>query len=138
MVSKSSTESELIALSDYYTWIMELHDCLNEMGIVTDTPMLLQDNESVIKLITSGNFSHRTRHLKARTMYIADAVKENKIVLKKIHTSWMLSDVLNKVLQGRLFLFTVRLVLGHVDEEMNDQQLIDLRERVDITTMRRM
>jgi len=76
MVSKSSTESELIALSDYYTWIMQLHECLKELGIVTAVPVIHQDNESVIKLLTSRNFSHRTRYLKARTLYVADESKD--------------------------------------------------------------
>lgn len=42
MVSQSSRESELIALLDYYTWIIQLHECLKEIGIVTAVPVIHQ------------------------------------------------------------------------------------------------
>ena len=70
MVSKSSTESELIALSDFCTIVIEFNHFLSELGLTTDIPIIYQDNESVLKLMKSQNFSHRTRHLKARSAFL--------------------------------------------------------------------
>jgi len=52
----------------------------------------------------------------------------------------MIADLMNKVLQGSLLRWTVRLVLGHVDEPVgqNESKNLNLRERVDITKLRRM
>jgi len=62
LVNKSSTESELIALSDFCTIVIEFNHFLSELGLTTDIPIIYQDNESVLKLMKNQNFSHRTQN----------------------------------------------------------------------------
>jgi len=50
----------------------------------------------------------------------------------------MIADLMNKVLQASLLRWTARLVLlGHIDElaGQNENKHLNLRERVDITTL---
>ena len=112
LVSKSSTESELIALSDYCTVVMEVHDCLSEMKLTTNVPIIFQDNESVLKFISNGNFSHRTRHLKARSSFVTELISNKRMDVEKLDTTLMLADVMNKVLSGKLFRLFVDKIMG--------------------------
>jgi len=129
LVSKSSTESELIALSDFCTIVIELNDFLSELGLTNECPIIYQDNESVLKLIKNNNFSHRTRHLKARSAFVGEMGLNGKILLQKLSATLMLADVMNKVLVGKLFRVFVAKIMGH---EVTAADGTDLRERVDV------
>ena len=62
IVTKSSTEAELVAASDSIPIAYYFRDILQDLGYDT-TIILLQDNVSTIQLIKNGSTSLRTKHI---------------------------------------------------------------------------
>jgi hypothetical protein len=103
--SKSSTESELIALSDYSTFVIWARNFLTSQGYASTQPAIIyQDNLSTMALIEKGRpASERTRHINIRYFFIKDKVQSGDIELKYLPTEEMVADILTKPLQGELF-----------------------------------
>jgi hypothetical protein len=103
-VSKSPTEAELVALSDNVGFVELFHKFVSfVLNCKIDTPMVYQDNTSVISLVTAGGGMMRTKHLCTRMYLVMEALKEGKINVKYVHTSEMFADGLTKVLDGAVF-----------------------------------
>lgn len=104
LVAKSSTEAELIAISDGLSQAIWLRNLLGAQGYDMKPIILYQDNMSTITLIKKGkSTSERTRHVDLRYFFIADRVKNNEVVVKYMPTKEMLADLHTKPLQGALF-----------------------------------
>ena len=67
--------------------------------------LMLQDNNSSIKLETKGkaSSSNRTRHINTRYFFIADQVQAGEVSIKYLPTGKMVADYFTKLLQGALF-----------------------------------
>jgi len=105
IVSKSSTESELIGLSDALSMIIWVRDFLTAQGYPMDAAVIYQDNKSTINLAEKGrSTSERTRHVNIRYFFIHDRIKSGEVKVMHMPTKDMLSDILTKPLQGSLFL----------------------------------
>jgi hypothetical protein len=97
ITTKSSTESELVAISDVIRQVLWLRNFLEAQGYVLPPVKLFEDNLSTIALIKSGKSnSSRTRH-------IADKVLSKEVEVEYMPTDSMLADILTKPLQGSLF-----------------------------------
>ena len=104
LVSKSSTESELIACSDFVSSIIAIRNLLLELGFIVPPATIFQDNMSTLKLIELGRpASERTKHVAVRFFFIKDRVDAKEIQLQYCPTSDMLADILTKPLHGSLF-----------------------------------
>ena len=102
--TKSSTECELVALSDSATQIIWTRNFLEEQGIIMKPAKIYQDNMSTIALVKNGKSnSDRTRHIAIRFFFIADRVASNELCIEYMPTEEMLADILTKPLQGTLF-----------------------------------
>jgi hypothetical protein len=105
IATKSSTEAELVALTDVMSEIEKANEYMEEQGVKLDVPIVYQDNMSTIAIVTDlhgGNV--RTRHLCARRAIAYEAVEVRKsMCIRYIRTADMLADVLTKPLGGRLF-----------------------------------
>ena len=111
--SKSSTEAELIALSDGLTQVIWVREFLIEQGYEQKQTAIYQDNKSTILLATRGySNSERTRHINSRYFWIADRIQSGEVVLEHLGTDDMLADLLTKPLQGELFKRMRREMLG--------------------------
>jgi hypothetical protein len=100
----SSTEAELIGLSDSLPQVLWVRDFLLEQGHVIGPAVLYQDNQSTIKLAERGSAaSERTRHVAIRFFFIHDRIKSGEVVIEYMPTGNMLADILTKPLQGTLF-----------------------------------
>jgi histone deacetylase 1/2 len=102
--TKSSTESELVGVSDRAGVCIWTKNFLVEMNFVVKSAVIHQDNQASINLIRNGkSFSDRTRHMNIRLFWIKDAV--NKKVFDIVHTGTkeMKADVLSKPVIGKLF-----------------------------------
>jgi hypothetical protein len=103
-VSKSPTEAELVALSDNVGFVELFHEFVSfVLNCKIGIPLVYQDNTSVISLVTTGGGVMRTKHMRTRMYLVMEALKENKIRVKYIHTSGMFADGLTKVLDGADF-----------------------------------
>ena len=103
--TKSSTEAELIALSDSATQIIWTRNFLLEQGYSLGPAIVYQDNLSKVALVKNGKSnSERTRHIAIRYFFISDRVASKEISIEYMPTGEMLADILTKPLQGALFI----------------------------------
>jgi len=104
IVSKSSTESELIGLSDHSTPAIWTRDFLTYQGYEMDPATVYQDNKSTICMAEKGrSTSDRTRHIAIRYFWVKDRIAAREMKVEYLPTANMLADILTKPLQGELF-----------------------------------
>lgn len=95
-VTISTTESELIALSDAMKEAMWLRRF--ELQIHTSPTVIFQDNQSAIMLQQNRAHSHRTKHMDLRYLFGEEKVTLGIIELKYLETANMPADTLTKPL----------------------------------------
>jgi len=102
--TKSSTEAELVGLSDSMSVIIWCRNFLEEQGYKMPPAQVFQDNMSTIAMVRSGKpTSDRTRHINIRFFFIHDREKNGEIKIEYRSTETMLADILTKPLQGEQF-----------------------------------
>jgi hypothetical protein len=105
ILCKSSTESELVALSDYVEVVEWVKNFLEKQGLKTGPGKIYQDNTSTIAKVKQDALAGKDRkvHLKRRRLLVKESVDEKIVKIFYIPTEAMIADVLTKPLQGRLF-----------------------------------
>ena len=103
--TKSSTEAELVGISDSIGHVIWLRNFLICQGYKDVGPAVLgQDNMSTIQLVKNGQAnSDATRHIAIRFFFVHDRMKSEEISIKWISTNEMIADILTKPLQGAKF-----------------------------------
>jgi hypothetical protein len=102
--TKSSTESELVALSDMSSRVIWCRNFLTAQGETDHTALVYQDNLSTKALAERGAAaSDRTRHVSLRYFWITDRMKSGDIEVIYKPTNDMVADILTKPLQGEQF-----------------------------------
>ena len=116
--TKSSTEAELIALSDSSSQVIWLRDFLIAQGYEAHKAEIYQDNMSTIALIEKGrSTSEKSRHINIRFFFLKDRIDANEIKISYKPTENMIADILTKPLQGNLFRKLRSLLLGMDDTD---------------------
>ena len=104
LVTKSSTESELVGLSDSVPQIIWTRDFLTSQGYPVRAATIYQDNKSTICLAEKGrSTSERTRHINIRYFFVKDRIASGEVRVEYLPTQLMVADILTKPLQGELF-----------------------------------
>ena len=104
IVTRSSTESELVGISDSLSQILWTREYMLEAGISMGPAILYQDNMSTIFLANKGrSTSERTRHIKIRYFFIHHYIDTKEIVIVHMPTADMIADIMTKPLHGALF-----------------------------------
>ena len=104
LVSKSSTEAELITLSDMTSNVIWTRDFLLHQGYSIKAANVYQDNTSTIALAERGrSTSERTKHVHIRYFFVKDRIESGEIKITYLPTNEMVADILTKPLQGELF-----------------------------------
>lgn len=98
---KSSTEAEIVALSDAQVYVIWLREMLECMGYKQPPTVIYEDNKSALTILEEP-YNHRkeTRHINTRYFFIKDRVKNNEVKLLHISTDNMLADMFTKPLDG--------------------------------------
>jgi hypothetical protein len=131
--TKSSTESELVAIDDALTTILWTLYFIEAQGYSIEQNIIFEDNLSTINLAVNGKFSSskRTKHIKARYFFIKDKIKEGKVEIRYCPTKKMWSNVLNKPKQGSPFRKDRAVLMGipkeyddHVEYRRTQQELL--------------
>ena len=114
--TKSSTEAELVGVSEFLPYNIWLTNFMKEQGYPIENNTLLQDNTSAIKLESNGRNSctGNSRHIDVQYFFVADRVKKGEITIKYCPTNKMLADFFTKPLQGTLFKFFKDVIMGHL------------------------
>lgn len=102
--AKSSTEAELIAISDILPQLLWGQEFLQYQGYKLSTAKLYQDNMSTIAMIQNGRAnSPQTRYIAVRFFWVKDYVDRDEISIEYLPTEKMLADLLTKPLHGETF-----------------------------------
>jgi ribonuclease HI len=102
IVTLSSTEAELVALTEGMNHVQWLRYFLGDLSVKVDGPTIVyQDNTSTIGLITNEKTKQqRTKHLNCKYFAIREHIKDKSIALEHLAGTEMLADVLTKSVDG--------------------------------------
>jgi hypothetical protein len=105
LVSRSSTEAEIVGVYDVAPQLLWTTHFLEAQGMQINRTELLQDNTSSILIERNGRRSStkRTRHMDVRFFYIKELVDSGTVSIEHCPTSNMLADFFTKPLQGQQF-----------------------------------
>ena len=103
--TKSSTEAEVVGLSEYAPYNIWLVMFLLEQGYSIASNMVYQDNQSAIRMEKNGRNSctGNSRHIHIRYFFVKDRVDKGEMDIGYCPTECMLADFFTKPLQGALF-----------------------------------
>ena len=115
LVTKSSTEAELVGVDNVMTFVMwakyffqdqakDLPDT-SKLKDLDNYNVIEQDNTIAIQLERNGKWSstRQTHHITIRYFYIMEKVKNGEVSIVYKPTHDMVSDYLTKPLKGKLF-----------------------------------
>lgn len=113
LTTKSSTEAEVVALSDGLTHVLWAREFLIDQGHDISPVLVYQDNQGVLSIMQTGRASkHRTKHLNVRYFFAKDRVAAGEIRLEYLPTDKMVADLLTKPVVGEAFKRLVKLLYG--------------------------
>lgn len=103
--TKSSTEAELIGVSDVLSQVIWTRYFMEAQGYHVKDTIVYQDNQSAILLEKNGRASSgkRTRHINIRYFFVTDRVANGEVTIEYCPTKEMLADYFTKPLQGAQF-----------------------------------
>ena len=101
IVTKSSTESELVAFSDVASEALSLRNYLIAQGQSRKPAIIYQDNNSTMTLISKGGpCSGRSRHIDIRHFWISEKVADGSVIVVRCptETMWAMSTYLLRLM----------------------------------------
>ena len=111
--TKSSTEAELMGLSDNLSQVIWARSYLAEQGYPIGPARLFQDNQGVLALLQRGRpATDATRHIAIRHFFAKERVGSGELILEYLESKLMPADILTKAQQGELFRTQRALLMG--------------------------
>ena len=102
--TRSSTEAELVGLSDSANQGLFIRTFLIAQGYQMPAMTILQDNQSCMALIARGRSgAERTRHIQIRYFWVKERVDTGEVKIEYLRSEDMYANVLTKPLQGGQF-----------------------------------
>ena len=118
IVTKSSTEAELVALSDSASQGLHLRQFVIAQGYTCGPVTLYQDNMSTMALVERGRSAgERTRHIDIRYFWIKERVDSGEAIVRHLGTKDMYANLLTKPLQGAQFVSERDALTGWISQE---------------------
>ena len=144
--TKSSTEAELVAVSDYIPYHIWMIIFLTQQGYEIKNKVLYQDNQSAIKMEVNrrNSCTGNSRHIDIRYFFVHDRIKNGKLDVVHCPTEKMLAEFFTKPLKGKIFKRFRSAIMGHDNQEivLNDmfsEKIINRakkKERVEIHNLK--
>lgn len=104
IVTKSSTEAELVGLSDTASQAIHLRNFVLCQGYGTGPAVIYQDNLSCMALMKRGGpGSERSRHINIRHFWLKERVDSGEVIVEHLGTQEMFANALTKPVQGMQF-----------------------------------
>jgi hypothetical protein len=98
-IALSSSEAEYMALGDAVQEALYLRQLLDDMGFKQSGPTLLfEDNQGCIFMANKDAHSKRTKHIDIRFKFVQEAVQEQTVSVRYLHSKMMPADCLTKPL----------------------------------------
>ena len=102
LMSKSSTDAEIIAVHSSMNIIEEMRDLFNDLNNSNEATCLYQDNLSAKFLMEHGDSSSdKSKHMKIRYFYIKEKVDDSIIRIEYRDTKRMWADLLTKPITNK-------------------------------------
>lgn len=103
-VTKSSTESELVGLSNTASLAIHMRNFVLAQGYEVGPAVIYQDNLSCMALMKRGGpTSERSRHIEIRHFWVKEKVDGKEVTIEHLGTEQMFANVLTKPVQGAQF-----------------------------------
>ena len=141
--TKSSTEAEIVGVSEYVPYTIWLTNFMKSQGYEFNNNNLYQDNQSAIRMETNGRNSctGNSRHIDIRYFFVKDRVDKGELNIKYCPTHMMLADYFTKPLQGSLFRKFRDVIMGiddisslTSDVSLVNNEFVQIKERVENTS----
>jgi hypothetical protein len=117
MTTQSSTEAEILALTECANWLTWCRLFLNELGFKQDSIPIFQDNLSCIHIMQVGRRTSRTKHIQMRYFVVTELLKQKILHLLYRSTLDMAADALTKPLEPTLFTKFRKVILNEKTDE---------------------
>ena len=132
--TKSSTEAELVGMSEYIPYNLWLINFLKHQGYEIKSNTVYQDNQSAIRMERNGRNSctGNSRHIDIKYFFVKDRINKGEIDVSYCPTEAMLADFFTKPLQGGLFKKFRDVILGHEHiSSLHSSETLKIKERVE-------
>jgi hypothetical protein len=106
LVTRSSTEAEVVGAHDVMPQLIWTSHFLDRQGFHIDETILYQDNTRAILMLEKNGRSSstkRTRHMNIRYFFLKDQVDSKRVKIEHCPTAEMLANYFTKPLQGLQF-----------------------------------
>ena len=112
--TKSSTEAEVIGMSDYIPYVIWMMYFMEAQGYPLNKNVVFQDNMSAIKMEKNGRnlCTGNSKHIHARYFFVKDRVSKKEIEIEYCPTGDMIADYFTKPLHGSQFVRLRRVIMG--------------------------
>lgn len=126
LMTKSSTESELVGLGDGLAQVIWTRNFLQGQGYLENQPArIMQDNQSAIILALKGrSTSQRTRHMEIRYFFVKDKIENKEVEIIYQASEDMLADYFSKPLQGGRFRKLRNLIMNSVHDHEGESSVL--------------
>ena len=115
LVTKSSTEAEIVAVSDGMNLPLWLRDFITYQGYDRAPVILEQDNMSCITMLQKGeSTAPATKYIDVRMFWVSDYIKRGEVTVKYVSAEEMTSDYYTKPLTGGPFMKMWKRIMGCV------------------------
>ena len=103
--TKSSTEAELVGVSDVISQVIWTRYFLEAQGYSVKDSIVYQDNQSAMLMEKNSRASSgkRTRHINIRYFFVTDRIANGELTVNYCPTKEMIADFFTKPLQGTPF-----------------------------------
>ena len=117
LITKCSTEAELVGASGYAPNSIWADKFLTHQGYPLDENNLQQDNQSSTKMERNGRSScgQKSRHIDIRYFFLKDRIDSGELDIVYCPTEMMVADFFTKPLQGALFRKLKAVIMGEID-----------------------
>jgi hypothetical protein len=122
--TRSSTETELIAVDDALPTVQWTRYFMTEQGYNLETE-IKEDNRSTMILMKNGRLSSgkRTKHLDIRYFYVKDLIDRGVVKLSHCISDERLGDFFTKPIQGKRF-HILRDILLNIDSTVDHRSML--------------
>ena len=130
--TKSSTEAELVGVSDYLPYNLWMRMFMKEQGYDLSSNIIYQDNQSAMLMEQNGRNSctGNSRHVDIRYFFVKDRINNKEVMVKYCPTYIMLADFFTKALQGSTFKLLRDVIMGHMTVNELFEKSPSIKERV--------
>jgi hypothetical protein len=136
IVTRSSTESESVGISDALSQVLWTREYLIYSGFNLGPAVIYQDNMSTIFLANKGrSTSERSRHIKIRYFFVKHYIDAKEIILQYLPTADMVADILTKALHGSLFIKLRGILTGIETEQLKPPPIVNPEAQKEQSTL---